>query len=212
MIGIVSAALLVTIALSFGVAILDAVNLVKLVTAFVLLQRFSSIGASGAQNLPGSIGASLSTVFSFISIVNFDLQILRPGCSIPAFNFIRLFLGTLLLVALTGCMFFLACYSRLMWRRWQEKEGKRKRNELEIDSRNEEEQEERYEMIQQILKEAASAGTSTSSAAKEKFSSSKPPPKISLSRIFLITPEEDFRRRLTHSLRIRIHICNKPNF
>jgi hypothetical protein len=170
--GIISAAGLVMLILSIGVATLTAVHLVYLVTAFIILQQVSAIGAQGAASLPGSAGPALATFFQYVSVVNFDLQILRPGCSVPSFTFITLFLGTLGLISFTGLLFVLACLFRLCIVRLR-LGGARKLSE-----------EERYLATEKALN-SAKIDPATASQQND---------------LFVISPREDFRRRLTHSL------------
>ena len=184
MAAILFAAVVVTLSLSVGVVTLSPLHLVNLVTAFVLLQQISVIGAQGANNIPGSAGPALATFFSFISVVNFDLQILRPGCSVPSFSFLALFLGTIGLILFTALLFLLACALRYLFMRALSQNG------LILSAHSKLDEQSRLEATRRVLE-----------VAKED------PLKAAMrAGLFSISPREDFRRRFSHSMLILMTI------
>jgi len=179
MVSILTAAALVTLGLSVAVAILPATGLVRTVECFVVLQQVSEIGAKGALDLPAPADQYVATFFQYISVINFDLQILRPGCTVPEINFITLYLATLGLVALTGCLFFTACLIRWFLL-------------------------ERRARFRAMLNNGDTSGMSDEQrleATKRALEMAKHEPQLAacVDGVFIITPREDFKRRVTHS-------------
>lgn len=154
---IVIGATCITIALALSVAFLHAAQLVLVVTAVVVLQSIVTVGQQGARDLPGATGSTLAAVFSYLSVINFDLQILRPGCSVPALTFIDLFWATIGLICFTGLMFFLACCLRFLFRLRNESDDARivaeKQVALEKSLRAADEALEKEELVRQKSRE-----------------------------------------------------------
>jgi len=176
MVSMIIAAAAVTLCLSIGVATLEPLHLVWLVLAFTLTQQLSAVGAQGALSIPEPAGSALATLFTWLSLTNFNLEILRPGCSIPRFTFITLFLGTLVLILFTAAMFVISCLVRLFLQlRWG-RAGQL--NTLSDDAR--------LLLTQAALQQAKVDPTRAAMNSK----------------LFVVAPWEDFRRRCTHSLLI----------
>ena len=96
---------------SIAVAVLKAEGLANFVTVVLLFQQFISVGKSSTAALPSSL-LPLAEFFNAVSIINFDLEFFRPGCTGPPTTFIELFWFTILLWVGTGIMFFVACLIR----------------------------------------------------------------------------------------------------
>jgi len=88
-VSIIIGSAIVSILLSLSVAFLRAAHLVRVASVIVALQGVVVVGQQGARDLPGQAGQVIASAFSILSLTNFDLQILRPGCTIPSFNFVR---------------------------------------------------------------------------------------------------------------------------
>jgi hypothetical protein len=104
------------VALSSAVALLPPVRLSILLHALVLLQFFALVGISGARD-SGHIGSGAVSFFSYLNIVNFDLEVTQPGCGdVPPLTHVRMLQYTMLLMLATGMLFVLACAVRLAQR------------------------------------------------------------------------------------------------
>jgi hypothetical protein len=102
--------------LAIAVALLPARRLSRVIQLFTLLQTAAMVGVSGARDSP-YFGSELTLAFSYINLLNFDIEVLRPGCGgIPDFTYIRKFQFTLVIVAFALVMFLLACVIRLLMR------------------------------------------------------------------------------------------------
>jgi len=176
---LVLGAVAVTAGLAASVAIFDAPWLVEIVECFLALQQVSELGAQGSKDIPGDAGRGLATFFSFISIVNFDLQILQPGCSVPSFTFLSLFWFTIALIIFSWFAFMAACLLRFAWRKAIERKNGHGMSDEERDA-----------MQQRALQAAR-----------------KDPAHAALQRnLFYIPPREDLSRRVTHATLILLSI------
>ena len=70
-----------------------------------------SVGQHGSRDLPPRY-AWLSQLFSYLSVLNFDLEILKPGCVTPQLTYLAQFWFTLGLMAATAIIFLAACCVR----------------------------------------------------------------------------------------------------
>src|SRR4051812_31665107 len=77
------------------------------------VQQVIQVGKSGSTALPGR-AQWVGELFNSASIINFDIEYFKPGCTGPVITFLQLFWITLGLCALTAFCFYIAC--RL--RRW----------------------------------------------------------------------------------------------
>lgn len=69
-------------------AFLDDARLGTVVAAVVTLQQISVIGGvAGAQLSDSGAGA----FFRYLSLLNLNIQIVKPGCSVPFISFVNLF-------------------------------------------------------------------------------------------------------------------------
>jgi len=104
--------------LASTVALLDAIPLAYAVTAFVVLQDMAAVGKSAAASMP--IGDNiLSEIFTYANVVNFDIELLRPGCGgIPSFGYFEKYVLTLAFMLSCAIMFVLACALRFVLRKY----------------------------------------------------------------------------------------------
>jgi hypothetical protein len=130
--GVMIAAVIVMSILSLGVAFLHPAKLSLIVMVIVIVQEMTEVGAVGAKDLP--VGAeAVSWFFGAVSLINFNIQIIRPGCgSLPPLNYVSIFWITVGMVCVTGCMFVLACLARLWVRIQTETALRAKLSEAEI--------------------------------------------------------------------------------
>lgn len=111
----ISAALIATCLLASAVALLHAKPLAYTIQGFVVLQGVAMIGVEAAKRMPWA--SQMSAVAVWINLVNYDIEILRPGCGgVPTFTYVTKFGATLLFMALSACLFIVACMVRLGWR------------------------------------------------------------------------------------------------
>ena len=109
----------VTILLSFAivgglavaVATLSARHLVVVVSLFVVLQQVVTVGQSGASSLSSQY-RPVAQLFGYLSVINFEIQLLQPGCVVPSITFVDQFWFTLGLIGATALLFLLACVIR----------------------------------------------------------------------------------------------------
>ena len=100
----------------FGVAVasLSTEKLTSGVGWFCLLQTLVAVGLPASQQLP-SYSKEVSGFFVYLNLINFELEVLRPGCGgVPTFTFVRKYQFTLLFMAIGCFIAFLACVARLI--------------------------------------------------------------------------------------------------
>ena len=111
-------------AMAVCVATLSATGLSMAVAAILLLQHFSVVGKLAGQQIPSSY-AWLTTLFSVMSMLNFDVTFVKPGCAVAALPFLSVYLVTLGLVVGTSGLFALASLIRArLWTLRQARQAK----------------------------------------------------------------------------------------
>lgn len=105
------AACVVIIGLSVALTFLSGNGISMLVMLFVLLQRVAALGTAGTRDLPDNAQA-VSTFFSVLNIINFNVEIVSPGCAVRTLTWPDLFWATMAFVALTYVCFMTAAFVR----------------------------------------------------------------------------------------------------
>jgi len=102
----------VMLVLASAVTFLSAAHLAQWFQLFCVLQDLAVVGADGAKSSP-MWRAQLVTAFRYISLINFDIEVLKPGCAgIPQLTFVHKFYFTLAAVLVTAALFALAALLR----------------------------------------------------------------------------------------------------
>jgi len=112
----------VMLVLAGAVAFLSAAHLAQWFQLFCVLQDLAVVGADGAKSAP-MFRAQLVTAFRYISLVNFDIEVLKPGCAgMPQLTFVYKFYFTLVAVLFTAALFALAALLRTALFLWKERQ------------------------------------------------------------------------------------------
>ena len=64
--------------LAVSAAFLSAANLSHLIQAFVTLQSVAMVGVEGSRSIPFA-RRELAAAFTYLNLINFDIEVLRPG-------------------------------------------------------------------------------------------------------------------------------------
>jgi hypothetical protein len=107
----------VLVTLSLCVALLSPRALAWVVSTFVLMQGVATVGKTGMRSLPDS-WQWMGELFNVLSVLNMDIEVLRPGCSIPSVPFMTFYFVTVLLLLSAVLCFTVACLLRrlvLIW-------------------------------------------------------------------------------------------------
>ena len=99
--------------MAVGVATLSPTWLASAVSAVVLVQHFSLVGKLAGQEIPDS-ATWLAEAFTVISMCNFDVTFVKPGCSTPQLSFLDVYWLTLAMVALSSALFTAASGTRAL--------------------------------------------------------------------------------------------------
>ena len=94
------------------------------VASILLVQHFSLVGKLAGQQVPSSL-SWVSAMFSVISMLNFDVQFVKPGCVVADLSFLTVYWVTWLIMLLTSAMFTIA--SLIKAKPWQRSNGMRER-------------------------------------------------------------------------------------
>jgi len=106
------AAIAVIVSLSICVAVLSTASLCSAVGSFLMLQQIATIGVSAAPYVPTHT-KQVQTFFAWFNLINFDLQLLRPGCGgLPTFTYVEKYWATIIFMILTAVLFLIACIAR----------------------------------------------------------------------------------------------------
>ncbi|KNC50439.1 uncharacterized protein AMSG_06938 [Thecamonas trahens ATCC 50062] len=95
--------------IAWGLATLSAKRVVLIVSTLVVLQQMAMVSRVGLQELSDSdTSPVVGGVVRFAAIINFEIETVRPGCSIPKISFPGLYYGTLVLLAGSLALFVIA--------------------------------------------------------------------------------------------------------
>jgi hypothetical protein len=186
--------------LSVSVAVLRAEHLAQVVTAVIVVQNVVQVGKSGSTTLPDS-AQFIAEFFNAASVVNFDIQYFKPGCTGPVINFLQLFWYTFLLLVSTGACFFLACVVRRLLRlRIEAKEiVEEKKRSMQRSATIE-------MMRQQSLAQSPEEKQKTLARIETEMRLEQEKKARDFSNAMYVSPQSDFHRRLLHSLLILLSI------
>ena len=109
------AALVGLFLLALGVVFLTPLRLAYVVQGFLVLQGVALVGVNGSRDIPFA-QEGMSSFFSWLNIINFDIAILRPGCVVPSFTFVSKFGYTILFMVIGFGIVVLACVVRFIGR------------------------------------------------------------------------------------------------
>jgi len=102
--------------LALCVALLKARALAYAVQGFILLQELASIGVAGVKEVP-KFKDELTSIATYLNMINFDVEILRPGCAgVPTFTYVSKFQYTLVFMLLSCILLLLGCCLRFCLR------------------------------------------------------------------------------------------------
>ena len=104
-------AVAVFFAMAVAVATLSAKRLAGAVSALLLMQHLSVVGKLGGSQVASSM-PWVSELFTVLSMLNFDLQFVKPGCAVGEMSFLTAYWATLGLLALTSMLFATAAAIR----------------------------------------------------------------------------------------------------
>ena len=83
------------VSLSFGIATLSSQGLTLFVGGVLMMQHIVVVGKLLAQRLPASSGRSLfSSIFQYLSIVNLEIDMFKPGCAVGKISFLTIYFIT----------------------------------------------------------------------------------------------------------------------
>ena len=100
--------------LAFAVAFVNSSKQANVVAVFIAIQLGIVTGKAGSQNFPSSL-TGLGEMFNVISLFNFDLEYIQPGCNgIPSIDFITTYWSTLLFMLFSWILFMIACVLRYL--------------------------------------------------------------------------------------------------
>ena len=109
-------------ATSIAVAFLSATGLSMAVAAVLMIQHFSIVGKLAGQQVPANL-TWLTQLFAILSMLNFDIQFIKPGCVVGALSFLTVYWITIGLVCGVSALFVGASLVRaVMGQRAEQKE------------------------------------------------------------------------------------------
>ena len=113
---LIAAAVIIFTVLTAAVAVLPSSRLAFIITALIALQQFVVLAKSSIQQLPeGPAFTRFAEFIGFISVINFDVQMVKPGCVLPTLTFVDLYWATLVVVLVAAVMFVVGAALRATW-------------------------------------------------------------------------------------------------
>lgn len=110
---LVSVAIAAFVALAFAVARLPTPKLIKFVSALIALQSLIMVAKVGIRySLKGS--RTSTAMIRYLGILLFEIEFVKPGCTVPRLSFLSVYLATILLVLLAGLLFVAAAFLRAL--------------------------------------------------------------------------------------------------
>ncbi|KNC46205.1 uncharacterized protein AMSG_00324 [Thecamonas trahens ATCC 50062] len=93
--------------------VLSARSLVLIVSVLVVLQQVVTVCKVGLQHLSTSLSSPVfPTIVRVLSIINFEVEVVKPGCTVGALSFTSLYYGTIGLICFAGL-----CFIGVVWLR-----------------------------------------------------------------------------------------------
>ena len=101
------------LALAVAVATAHANKLSTAVSAVLVVQHLSVVGKLAGQQIPDSL-TWLSELFTVLSMLNFDIQFVKPGCVVGALSFLTVYWCTIGLMCCVSLLFVAASAVRAL--------------------------------------------------------------------------------------------------
>ena len=95
-------------------------GLSRSVSILLMVQHLAVVGKLAGQQVPNSL-TWVAELFTVLSMLNFDLQFVKPGCVVGALSFLNVYWATYGLVAVSAAMFAVASLIRA--KPWREASG-----------------------------------------------------------------------------------------
>jgi hypothetical protein len=92
-----------------SVLLLSPNNLSNAVSALLVTQQLCVMGKKGIAYMPWPWMQSL---FRILSVLNWDIEVVKPGCDIPFLDYSALYLYTLMIIAIVGVVFAIGAFAR----------------------------------------------------------------------------------------------------
>jgi hypothetical protein len=108
---ILSVALTLFTIIAIAVVGLSPTSLSSFVGNVIILQQFIALAQEALQKLPGD-QSSFTLFVSALSGINFDVQLIKPGCIVGRMSFLTLFWSTIGVMSCASLLFTLAAYIR----------------------------------------------------------------------------------------------------
>ena len=108
---IIVVALLLFIAMSVAVATASSDGLSAAVAGILMMQRIAVVGGEAGKQLPSSMSV-VTQLFTALSIFDFNITVVKPGCVVAAMSFLTVYWATFLMVCVTSVLFTIASYVR----------------------------------------------------------------------------------------------------
>ena len=121
LVALLGIAALLFLSLAVAVATASANNLSTAVSAVLVVQHLSVVGKLAGQQVPATLTWLVQT-FSILSMLNFDIQFIKPGCVVGELSFLTVYWCTIGLMSGVSVLFVVASAVRaLLARRAEEK-------------------------------------------------------------------------------------------
>jgi hypothetical protein len=105
-------AVLVFLLLATSVAFMSPSRLAQFVATFISLQQFVTVGRTASSQLDGGFGGAVKNVFQVLTIVNFEVEMTKPGCAFPKLDFAGLYGATFFIILCGAFLFAFAAFVR----------------------------------------------------------------------------------------------------
>ncbi|KNC50267.1 uncharacterized protein AMSG_06426 [Thecamonas trahens ATCC 50062] len=101
-----------------SLATLSARRLVQGISTLLLVQQVAMASRIGLQQLDDeSTPAWAAALVRIAATINFEVETVRPGCTVPRISFVTVYVGTLALMAMAACVFVTAVLLRIVTKR-----------------------------------------------------------------------------------------------
>ena len=103
----------IAVVLLVAIFFLSTQHLVSVCAVVVAVQQAVLAARIGLQQVAANSSSnSYATLLRILSIVNFEIELFKPGCSVPRISFLSLYYGTLTIVAMAAILFVLTVAAR----------------------------------------------------------------------------------------------------
>jgi hypothetical protein len=107
---------IIFICIAVGVAVLSPERVGRFVLVICILQTMAMMSVVGTRNASTESVHAYSEAASYFNMINFDAELVRPGCMVPTFNYVRKVQFTFALMVCMFALFFCATLTRLCMR------------------------------------------------------------------------------------------------